>query len=129
MINLALDINLARGLPCLMLHKESSFMVKGILNLECAVLPLANKSAAIPLEATFKTITPLDLIEHDIVDHKNVFPQPPWPYKKKSPPILPLTAPIIWSYANFCSLVSLSKYPLSSFARALTSKEEIYKYV
>ena len=47
------------------------------LNFECAVLPLGNKSAAIPLETTFKTIPPLDLIKHDIIDHKNIFSQPP----------------------------------------------------
>jgi hypothetical protein len=34
------------------LHTEVSLASKGILNLECAVLPPSNKIAAVPLEAT-----------------------------------------------------------------------------
>jgi hypothetical protein len=49
----------------------------GILNFECAVLPPGSKREAIPLEATVKTISPLDLKYEASVLHMNVLPVPP----------------------------------------------------
>lgn len=78
MINFDFTINSASGVPCLMLQVESSLTEMGITNLECAVLPLGSSNQAIPLDATFKTISPLDFKAADIVFHKNVFPVPPY---------------------------------------------------
>ncbi|KAK9704996.1 hypothetical protein RND81_07G025700 [Saponaria officinalis] len=58
----------------------------GIPNLECAVLPPGRSIAAIQLEATGRTISPLLLIAAHNVLHINVFPVPPKPYTKKIPP-------------------------------------------
>jgi len=44
---------------------EHSSKIKGRPNLECAVLPPGINNAAIPLEATVKTISPLDHIAAD----------------------------------------------------------------
>jgi hypothetical protein len=49
----------------------------GILNFECAVLPPGSKSEAIPLDATVKTISPLDLRFDASVLHIKVLPVPP----------------------------------------------------
>lgn len=51
-------------------------------HVECAALPPSNKRDAIPLEATFKTINPCDLIAADRVFQMNVLPVPPFSYKK-----------------------------------------------
>lgn len=51
-------------------------------NLECVVLPPGMSSAAIPLDATVKTISPLDLIAAAIALQMNVLLVLPYPYKK-----------------------------------------------
>ncbi|RZC28917.1 hypothetical protein D0Y65_000759 [Glycine soja] len=54
-----------------------SSMGTGIANLECVVLPPGSNNDAIPLEATVKTIPPLDRIVDDKVFQINVFLVPP----------------------------------------------------
>ncbi|KAL5153939.1 hypothetical protein HKD37_19G053404 [Glycine soja] len=54
----------------------------GMTNLKCVVLPPGSSNNAIPLEATVKTIPPLDRIADDKVFQINVFPVPPYPYRK-----------------------------------------------
>ncbi|KAG5028377.1 hypothetical protein JHK87_011891 [Glycine soja] len=61
---------------------ERFILGTGIANLECAVLPPGNSIEAIPLEATVKTIPPVERIADDKVFHTNVLPVPPYPYKK-----------------------------------------------
>ncbi|KAL5163284.1 hypothetical protein HKD37_07G020216 [Glycine soja] len=46
-----------------------------IANLECVVLPLGNNNEAIPLEATVKTMPPLDRTTDDKVFHIKVLPR------------------------------------------------------
>ena len=65
-------------------HVESSLISIGIANLECAVLPFGKSVAAIPLEATVITISPLALIDEARVFHRKVLPVPPYPCTKKS---------------------------------------------
>lgn len=50
---------------------------RGILNLECVVLPPGNNKNAIPDEATTSTIRPSDQILYIITCQRNVFPVPP----------------------------------------------------
>ncbi|KAK9740195.1 hypothetical protein RND81_03G018200, partial [Saponaria officinalis] len=58
-------------------HVEFSVTLIGMPNLEWAVLPPGSKIAAIPLDATGKTISPLLLIAaHNVLQIK-VFPVPP----------------------------------------------------
>jgi hypothetical protein len=54
-----LAINNAKSLFGLIEQVECSSTFKGIQNLECAVLPPGSNNDAIPLDATFKTISPL----------------------------------------------------------------------
>lgn len=77
MISFALIINSAKALPCFMLHVESPFTSIGIANLECAVLPPGISKAAMPLDATVKTISPLDLKAAEIALQMKVLPVPP----------------------------------------------------
>ncbi|KAG5054856.1 hypothetical protein JHK85_007366 [Glycine max] len=74
------------------LHVESSKIGTGILNLECAVLPLGNNREAMPLEATIITILLFALNELASVFQMNVFPVPLYPYRKNMPPSSLLTA-------------------------------------
>ena len=60
-----------------MLQVESSFIKIGIQNLECAIFPPGSNKEAIPLDATFNTIFPVDLIAADNVLQMKVFPVPP----------------------------------------------------
>jgi len=71
-----------------MLQTTLSRVGTRILNFECAVLPSGSNKEAIPLEATFKTIFLLDHRADVNVFHMNVFPVPPYPYKKNIPPLL-----------------------------------------
>lgn len=41
-----------------MIQVENSFVCKGMQNLEWAILPPSRNKEAIPLEATFRTISP-----------------------------------------------------------------------
>jgi len=59
------------------LHVEFCVAGTGIANLECVVLPPGSNNDAIPLEATVKTIPPLDRIVDDKVFQINVFLVPP----------------------------------------------------
>ncbi|KAL7137638.1 hypothetical protein ABFS83_10G107100 [Erythranthe nasuta] len=79
MISFALNNNSACGLYCLMIHVELSCTIIGSLNLECAVLPPGSRSNAIPLEATFITISPFERISANKVFHMKVFLVPPCP--------------------------------------------------
>ena len=76
-----------------------------IENLECAVLPLGNNNEAIPLEAIVKTISPFEHNAETNVFHKKVFPLPPYPYKKKIPPVYLLTTFMIELKIFVCSSV------------------------
>ncbi|KAG5032304.1 hypothetical protein JHK82_015882 [Glycine max] len=51
----------------------------GMTNLECVVLPPGNNNEAILLEATIKTMPPLDHTTDDKFFHINVLPVPPYP--------------------------------------------------
>ncbi|KAH1099392.1 hypothetical protein GYH30_034849 [Glycine max] len=62
-------------------EKDSFLVWTGIANLECVVLPPGNSIEAIPLEATVKTIPPVERIADDKVFHTNVLPVPPYPYR------------------------------------------------
>ena len=53
-----------------MLQTENSSTFMGIAKSECAVLPPGNKVAAIPLDATVKTMRPLALIDYARAFHK-----------------------------------------------------------
>ncbi|RID45892.1 hypothetical protein BRARA_I02586 [Brassica rapa] len=111
----------AASVPGVRLHRENSSGLIGIPNLECAVLPPCNRSEAIPLEATFKTISPLDLIAADNNLHRNVFPVPPNPYTKKTPPFFSKTASMISSYIFFCSSVNFKKSVSCAFLNTCRS--------
>ncbi|KAG5035612.1 hypothetical protein JHK87_010522 [Glycine soja] len=63
-------------------EKDSFLVWTGIANLECTVLPPGNSIEAIPLEATVKTMPPVERIADDKVFHTNVLPVPPYPYRK-----------------------------------------------
>ncbi|KAF8105772.1 hypothetical protein N665_0156s0026 [Sinapis alba] len=80
------SISSASIVPGLMLQSLSSESFKGILKCECAVLPLGSSNAAIPEEATGRTICFLDRIMDIMVWYRNVFPVPPAPYMKNSFP-------------------------------------------
>jgi len=60
-MSFALIINLAKGESGSIRHVEASWIRIGMPNLECAVLPPGMSNAAMPLEATIKTISPCDL--------------------------------------------------------------------
>ncbi|KAG4975529.1 hypothetical protein JHK86_035003 [Glycine max] len=64
----------------------SSNIGTGIFNFECVVLPPGNNKEAMPLEATIITILLSALNEAASVFQINVFPVPPYPYKKNIPP-------------------------------------------
>ncbi|KAG5042746.1 hypothetical protein JHK85_007014 [Glycine max] len=74
------------------LHVESSKIGIRILNLECVVLPLGNNREAMPLEVTIIKILLSALNELASVFQMNVFPVPPYPYRKNMPPSSLLTA-------------------------------------
>ncbi|KAG5019870.1 hypothetical protein JHK87_015725 [Glycine soja] len=74
------------------LHVESSKIGTGILNSECAVLPPGNSREAMPLEATIITILLYAFNELANVFQMNVFPVPPYPYRKNMSPSSFLTA-------------------------------------
>ena len=86
MISFALVINSTNGLPCFILHVESSLIIKGMPNVEWAVLPPGMRREVIPLDAIVITISPFDLNEDDNIFHKKVLPVQPYPYKKNTPP-------------------------------------------
>ncbi|KAG4946784.1 hypothetical protein JHK87_042791 [Glycine soja] len=73
------------------LHVESSKIGIGILNLECAVLPLGNNKEVMPLEATIITIFLFAFNELASVFQMNVSPVPLYPYRKNIPPSSLLT--------------------------------------
>jgi len=84
-----------------MLQIELSRVGTGILNLKCVVPPPGRNKEAIPLDATFKTNFLLDRVVDESVFHMNVFPVPPYPYKKNIPP---LSASNIFSKISFVHL-------------------------
>ena len=92
MISAVSLIRFARGEFWKIEHTEDSLICIGIANLECAVLPPGSKVAAIPLEATVKTIPPVDLIVEASALQRKVLPVPPKPYTKKKPPFFRSTA-------------------------------------
>ncbi|GKG51801.1 hypothetical protein Tco_0544439, partial [Tanacetum coccineum] len=57
----------ARSLSTPMWHIESTTILNGIANREYAVLPPSNNNAAMPLEATFNTISPFERKAADMV--------------------------------------------------------------
>ena len=83
MINVVLRINSLKGEPCFILHIDSSVICKGMLNWEWEVLPPGSNNDAMPLDATFSTISPRALIVADKTFHTYVLPVPPYPFKKK----------------------------------------------
>jgi hypothetical protein len=58
-----------------------------------------------PLDVTVKTISPLDLKDEASVLHIKVFPVPPYPLRKKTPPFCDFTTLVILSYMTFCSSI------------------------
>ncbi len=68
-----------KDVPSLIAHVESSSMFMGIANLECAVLPPGSKSDAIPLEATLRTMSPLERSAAESDLQIKVLPVPPYP--------------------------------------------------
>ena len=76
-----------REVPCLISHVfdllishlDLSFMLIGILNLECVVLPPQSRRAAIPHDATASTIFPSDCSFVMIFLYRYVLPVPPQP--------------------------------------------------
>ena len=82
--------------PCEMLQIEFSSVGTDILNLECVFLPPGNSREAIPLEAIVSTILPSERTVVGSVFHMNVFPVPPYPYRKNTPPCLLTTACLIF---------------------------------
>ena len=86
MIRLASFNNLANYVPWWILHVESSKIGTRILNIECAVLPSGNNREAMSLEATIITILLSALNELVSIFQMNVFPVPPYPYRKNMSP-------------------------------------------
>jgi len=78
MMSFALFMNFANGVLRSTVHVEHSSKLKGMQNLECTVHPLGISNAAIPLDATAKTISPLDLNATHIALQINVLPIPPY---------------------------------------------------
>jgi len=76
-MSFSLIINNAKGESGSIGHVEVLWIRIGMRNLECAVLPQGMSIAAMPLEATIRTISPCDLNAAAIVLHKKVFPVPP----------------------------------------------------
>jgi hypothetical protein len=76
----------ARNVPCLKSQVDSLLMFSGMWNRECAVLPPGTSSAAIPLDATAKTIFPSARSDVLIAFQRNVFPVPPYPLTNISLP-------------------------------------------
>jgi len=103
-----------------MLQIKFSSVEMGILNLECVVLPLGNKSHAILLDATVRTVFPYDHNVENNVDHMKVFLVPPYLDKKKIPPILFITMWFTFSNMFFSSSIQLNK---SSYL--IISKQQI----
>jgi len=92
-----------------MLQIKFSSVGMRVLNLECDVLPLSNKSDAISFDDTIRTIFPYDRSTEDNVNHMKGFLVPPYPYKEKSPPMLFITAWFTLSNMFFCSPIQLNK--------------------
>ncbi|KAG4930693.1 hypothetical protein GLYMA_17G168700v4 [Glycine max] len=65
--------NSASSDPCWMLHVEFCNIGTRMTNLECAVLPPSNSKEVIPLEATIRTIFPLECKQEANVFHMNFF--------------------------------------------------------
>jgi hypothetical protein len=84
MIRLAWRSNSALCVPSLIVQVESLLIFKGIANVEWAVLPRGKRREAMPLEAALRTISPFDRMAADNVFQTNVFPVPPYPYRKKT---------------------------------------------
>ena len=77
-----------------MLQTELTSISIGILNRECAVRPPSRRVAAMPDEAMARAIFPADLTLAKTVFSTKVFPLPPQPSRKKTPPVLALTASV-----------------------------------
>ena len=95
------------------LQTEVSEILIGTFSLECSVLPLCNRVAAIPDKAVASATSPLVLTVSSIRLSKYVFPVPPLAFKQKSAPCPVCAASIICVYAPICSL-------LSGFSRSWT---------
>jgi len=102
----------ARWVPCLISHVDSSVMLSGILNLECAVLPPGISKAAIAHDATASTIFPSDRSFVVMAFHRYVFPVPPWPSTNICFPSPFSTDSIIASYAFFLLRIYVFEYCL-----------------
>ena len=60
--------------------------IRFYFNLKCAVMPLGSNKDVMPLDVIGRTISPFDLrLAHNIFNI-NVFPVPPYPYRKNTPP-------------------------------------------
>jgi len=97
------QISSASGLCAGILQVESMSISIGILNLECAVVPPSSNVAAIPDDATESAIRPSDRTFAKVKLMTNVFPVPPKPSRKNTPPLPASTASQIDSYAIHCS--------------------------
>ena len=65
---------------------DAELSSSGVLNVLCAVAPLGNNMAAIPVHATHTTVRCMRFIVLTITFYTNVFPVPPGPSTKKQPP-------------------------------------------
>ena len=93
----------ARVLWAEMAHTLSGWMSIGIRNLEWEVCPLWSKIEAMPDEATARAIREFPRIQFSNRFSTNVFPVPPGPSIKNSPPRSDAMADWIVSRINFCS--------------------------
>ncbi|KAF8098093.1 hypothetical protein N665_0274s0001 [Sinapis alba] len=84
---MSLKLRSSASKQCLLIIDASSQIITEAL----VVLPPGNNNEAIPLDATFSTISPLSRIAADRIFHKKVFL---------------LTTLIIWSYTDLCSSVN-----------------------
>src|SRR6266540_1697303 len=85
------------------LHTPPSCMLSGILNLECAVLPPGMMDAATPDVAVAIAIFPSLRTLASSALYRNVFPVPPGPSTKNTPPLSLSTDDNMLSYAYCCS--------------------------
>ena len=70
------DISSAKRLPLLTLHIESSWILRGILNCECRVLPPLRSNDALEVDAQAKQIICCDLKCASMVFNRKLFPVP-----------------------------------------------------
>lgn len=102
----AMRRSLAVPLCLVKLHDAPSSMLSGILNLEWAVRPPGMMEGATPEVAVATAILPSPRTFARSALYRKVFPVPPGPSTKNTPPSPASTAARISSYASLCSWFS-----------------------